>query len=109
MDIRDRKGRFAEGSAGGPGRPPRQTERDYLRATLTGCSVDDWVEIVRQAVTSAKAGDAKARDWLSQYMLGNPVGIAPTSFDLAVDDAAGVDPVETRAAQKRMLESINKF
>src|SRR5438477_1136302 len=41
--------------------PPRQTEREYLRAMLAGCTLEDWQEIVRSAVRDAKKGDARAR------------------------------------------------
>jgi hypothetical protein len=36
----------------------------------------DWREIVKRAVEDAKAGDAKARNWLSKHLCGNdPLGL----------------------------------
>ena len=65
---RNAAGRFAAGNAGGPGRPRREVERRYLDATLAAVAVEDWSEIVKRAVVGAKAGDAKARDWLSRVL-----------------------------------------
>jgi hypothetical protein len=41
-EERTSDGRFVPGNPGGPGRPPRQTEREYLRAMLAGCTLEDW-------------------------------------------------------------------
>ena len=63
--ARDEHGRFAEGNAGGPGRPRRTVERDYLAVLSEAVSLDDWRAVVARAVDDAKAGDARARDWLA--------------------------------------------
>jgi hypothetical protein len=88
---RDSNGRFAEGNRGGLGRPKRATERHYLDAMQVACSPEEWREIVGKAVTDAKNGDAKARDWLSNYLLGKPEGLAPTLRKMAIEDAAGIE------------------
>jgi hypothetical protein len=98
-EPRDGRGRFAKGNAGGPGRPRRQTEREYLRAVLGACSIEDWEEVVRRAVVDAKAGDARAREWLSAYVLGG--GISPST--LAVEEEAGVDPLEEQISLAKLL------
>ena len=90
---RDGRGRFGRGNPGGPGRPPRETERAYLSALSAACPPEVWQEIVARAVTDAKDGDAKAREWLAGYLVGRPKALAPTLHRLAVEDAAGVDPV----------------
>jgi hypothetical protein len=66
---RDTQGRFAKGNHGGPGRLPRVTETTYLRAMHECVSLEDWRRITLQAVRDALNGDAKARDWLSKYLL----------------------------------------
>ena len=71
MDRRDNKGQFAEGNSGGPGRPRRAIERDYLRVLSDACPLETWQEIVERAVSEAKEGDPQARAWLSKYLLGN--------------------------------------
>jgi hypothetical protein len=89
---RDNSGKFAAGNAGGPGRPPRATERDYLVALSESCSTDDWQEIVAKAVIDAKNGDAKARAWLAGYLIGEPGSRGEMLHMLAVEMAAGSDP-----------------
>lgn len=86
MNIRrDEKGRFLPGQAmpAGPGRPPRQTEQDYLAATIAEVSIDDWRKVVRQALTDAKKGNGYARQWLSEYLIGKP----PQILDIRAADA----------------------
>ena len=69
---RNGDGQFAPGNPGGPGRPRRLTEGDYLRTLSQACPPETWRAICRRAVQDALAGDGKARDWLSRYLLGNP-------------------------------------
>jgi hypothetical protein len=83
----DKNGRFAVGNSGGPGRPRRPVEREYLRALNEAVSLDDWKDVVRGALTQAKEGDAKAREWLARYLIGErPADL----IDLWADDVAGV-------------------
>lgn len=69
-DGRDGAGRFAAGNAGGPGRPSRATETEYLRVLSDACPPETWQRIVAKAVTDALDGDGAARAWLSRYLLG---------------------------------------
>jgi hypothetical protein len=69
---RNRQGQFALGNPGGPGRPRRVTEIDYLAALAEEVPLEMWRAICRRAAADAKAGDAKARDWVARYLLGNP-------------------------------------
>jgi hypothetical protein len=85
---RDGDGRFALGNPGGPGRPPRVTERDYLAALAGECPPETWRAICRRAVNDALAGDAKARDWLSRYLLGSP-GELPALWWATWDEGKG--------------------
>ena len=63
MNGNERKpnGQFAEGNPGGPGRPPRDTERDYLATLAEVVDPDAWREICKRALADAKDGDATAR------------------------------------------------
>lgn len=70
--TRDEKGRFASGNGGGPGRPKRATETEYLNATIESVSLADWKKIARKAKDDAINGDATARKWLSDYLIGKP-------------------------------------
>lgn len=70
MQGRDVRGKFAPGNPGGPGRPRRSVEADYLRCLGEACTLEVWAEIVAAAAKAAKAGDAQARSWLGKYLLG---------------------------------------
>lgn len=83
---RDTKGRFAAGSKGGPGRPRRAVERDYLVKSSDCISLDDWGQIVKKAVQNAKKGDARAREFVARFVIGNP----GTLQELAAKEAAGL-------------------
>ncbi len=68
--LRDREGKFVPGTQGGPGRPPRKVESEYLRTLAEVCPPEVWKQICQKAVQNALAGEARARDWLSRYLLG---------------------------------------
>lgn len=75
--MRDKLGRFVKGSSGGPGRPKRATELEYLAVLGEAVGIDTWREVVVRAVTDAKAGDGKAREWLAKYLIGDATTNTP--------------------------------
>ena len=99
---RDRRGRFAPGNAGGPGRPRRRTEADYLAALSDQVPLDAWSQIVERAVGDAIAGDAKARDWLSKHLLPTPTAGTTPLHDGAVQSLSGISKVEDDAETAMM-------
>jgi hypothetical protein len=96
-EQRDDRGRFAQGNCGGPGRPRRAVERDYLAALADAVSIDRWRAIVDRAVEDASQGDAKARQWISEYLTGKPTGDGLAQ--LANAEARADDPL-ARAADE---------
>jgi hypothetical protein len=90
--TRDNKGRFDKGNPGGPGRPKRPTEVAYLNVVMSECSLADWQEISARAVSDAKTGDAKARDWLGKHLIGAVKAEAPTPMIVQQFALTGVDP-----------------
>ena len=56
----------------------RRTEREYVSVLLDAVRLEDWRDVVVQAMTMAKAGDPQARAWLAQYLMGRPEAKAPT-------------------------------
>ena len=71
MAQRDSNGRFIKGVSGNPGgRPIDQTK--YLKKIDTATSLKEWRAIIMRAIADAKRGDAKARQWLGDYLLGRP-------------------------------------
>lgn len=73
MALHDENGKFAKGNPGGPGRPKKEREQKYYEITLTAVTFDEWKAIVIKAKDQAKRGDAVARKWLSDYLLGPPI------------------------------------
>ena len=56
-----------------PACPPlRQNTPGYYRILSKLCPVERWAVIVHRAVAAAEKGDARAREWLSQLLLGKP-------------------------------------
>ena len=73
---RDAHGRWIQGQTGNTaGRPRRDIERKYLDAMMTKVSIEDWAGITAKAVAQSLNGDAKAREWLARYLLGDPIHI----------------------------------
>lgn len=76
--------KFQPGQSGNPaGRPKRSVEEKYLKKISSSVTLTEWREIVKKAVEQAKRGDAKARQWLSDYLVGKPVqGVDLTSDNI---------------------------
>lgn len=74
MAERDKKGRFIKGGVGNPkGRMPKTREIKFFDLTVSAVSEDDWNSIVDKAKEQAKRGDAVARKWLADYLVGQAV------------------------------------
>ena len=58
---RDPDGRFQKSGKGGPGRPRRAIESDYLAKLSEAVPLSVWQEIVAKAVEEAREGDHAAR------------------------------------------------
>ena len=71
----------------------RRTEGDYMGALLDTVTLDDWRDVVAGALQAAKGGDAQARNWLAQYLVGRPEGKAPTPLSIVVQQLNGFDPL----------------
>ncbi|HUY34349.1 MAG TPA: hypothetical protein VMV69_16505 [Pirellulales bacterium] len=84
----DKAGRFAPGNPGGPGRPRREVEAEYLAATMANVTAEAWGRIVAKAVVDAEAGDRHAREWLAR-MLG--LGLVPALEVVTGPDLAPVE------------------
>ena len=75
-DVRDKKGRYAPGHGGGPGRPARATETQYLDTLQDACPLDKWKRICARAVTDALKGSRHARDFLAKFLLPSADALA---------------------------------
>lgn len=68
------KGGFQKGRSGNPnGRPKREREEQYRSIMLAVVTPERWIVVCEKAVTQAEKGDATARKWLSDYLIGPPV------------------------------------
>lgn len=103
---RNTNGTFAPGNAGGPGRPRRAVERDYLAALSDAVSLDAWKAVVARAVADAKAGDARAREWLSRHVLGEQ---PPSLKGLVIAEAAGISAEGEIAAEARHRATFDRL
>ncbi|MGQ0622512.1 MAG: hypothetical protein ACT4QA_21825 [Panacagrimonas sp.] len=103
-------GTFMKGNSGGPGRPRRQVESDYVRALTDACLAETWRDIVNRAVEDARGGDATARAWLATYLIGKPAGNAPTLTKIEFWAARGFDPLASAVAAdehfSKLLEGL---
>lgn len=82
--TRNEKGQFVEGNKASPGRPKRPTEAEYLAALTSRVTLAKWGQIIDRALTDAIAGDYRARQWVSDYIVGKPV----TTIDLRAGEQA---------------------
>ena len=80
MSGRELNGRFAKGNKGGPGRPRRAIETEYLAAIADIVTPEAWCSVVTRALADAEQGDARAREWLSRHLFGEKT---PSVSDLA--------------------------
>ena len=106
---RNPNGTFAEGNPGGPGRPSRATERQYMAVVMAACDLDTWQAIVERAVADAKNGDGTARAWLAGYLLGkpSPAFAAPRPSRVVAAELAGVDEVADEAARMQRTSELD--
>lgn len=77
---------FIKGSVG-----HRRTESDYMSTLLDTVTLEDWRAVVEAAVTAAKSGDASARNWLAQYLVGKSGTTALAPIAIVAHQLAGRD------------------
>lgn len=110
---RANNGKFAKGNSGGPGRPRRAVEADYLRALTDVCPPGVWHEIVAKAVDDARSGDARAREWLAGYLVGRADQKADDLLSLAMRELDQFDPIaaalKSRAEAARSNEKLDEL
>ena len=106
---RNSNGTFAEGNPGGPGRPSRATERQYMAVVMAACDLDTWQAIVERAVADARNGDGTARAWLASYLLGkpSPTHTAPPPTRVLAAELAGIDEVADETARMRRISDLD--
>lgn len=76
-----------------------RTEGDYMSTLLNTVTLDDWQDVVNSTLAAAKQGDAQARAWLAQYLVGKPAGKAPTPLTVVVQQLNGDNPLVNRLSK----------
>ena len=76
-----------------------RTEGDYMATLLDTVTLEDWQDVVSSTLAAAKQGDAQARSWLAQYLVGKPAGKAPTPLTVVVQQLNGDNPLINRLSK----------
>jgi hypothetical protein len=69
---------------------------------LDAVPLEDCRDIVSATLAAAKAGDASARAWLAQYLVGKPGATAPAPLTVVVQQLSGRDPLTERLAKRHI-------
>ena len=77
-----------------------------MSVLLDTVTLDDWRDVVVGALQGAKEGDAQARNWLAQYLVGRPEGKAPTPLTVVVQQLNGVDPLVDKLAKRTIDNAL---
>ncbi len=77
----------------------RRTEADYMAVMLDAVTLEEWRSVVVATLAAAKAGDASARAWLAQYLVGKPTVSAPAPLTVVVQQLSGRDPLVDKLSQ----------
>jgi hypothetical protein len=70
-----------------------------MAALLDRVTIDTWNEIIDATIAAAKSGDARARAWLAEYLLGKPQVEAPTPLPVIVQRISGDDELVENLAR----------
>lgn len=79
---------FQKGNPGGPGRPRRQTETEYLDTLRETVTLDDWREICLAMVDKAKGGDVRAFEALCKWAM--PAHAIEAEIERSDEDPEGL-------------------
>ena len=111
---RDSSGRFAKGNSLSPGRPRRDTEREYLAAFQRALSAEDLEAVTKAILESAKKGNVAACRVIFEYAIGRPaerIAFEPEAEYRVAGRSplqsmeAGLDRINRRVAELRKAES----
>ena len=102
MAERNEKGQFVKGGVGNPkGRPKKAREDRYYEIAMSAVPFAQWKRIFNRAATQAEKGDAQARKFLADYLLGSPV----QRHELT---GAEGGPIETTGGTAELLAAIER-
>ncbi len=98
--------KFKKGNPGGPGRP-KSKNTDYSKILRDALTPQAAFEIVDRAVTDAKQGDARARQWLFAHVCA-PIPKTILVNESALESRQDIDSVVSQLDpdQVRALDAI---
>ncbi len=99
--IRDPRGRFVKGHSGNP-KGAAINQFRYLKKMGSAVTAADWRAVIDKALEQAKRGDARAREWLSEYLMGKP----PQQVDVTSNGETIIDNVQTDRALSALADAI---
>jgi len=99
---RDARGRWLPGQSANPGGRTK-VKKDYLESMRAVATPAKWRAICGRAIEDAIQGDAHARRWLSDYLLGRPSQAVSLSGDIGVTMMTLDEWIQR--AEKRMEEA----
>jgi len=77
-----------------------------MAALLDRVTLDTWNEIVDATVAAAKSGDARARAWLAEYLVGKPQVEAPTPLAVIVQRIRGSDQLVNELSEPAINRAL---
>jgi hypothetical protein len=77
---------------------PKDREVKFYDLTVSAVSEEDWIGIVKTAVRLATKGDAQARKWLSDYLVGLPQQKVDLTTNGENINSIGITGVDYRSA-----------
>lgn len=93
MTEREQNGRFAKGNGGGPGRPKKVREEEWLAILTKTVKTEDLEKVFASGLSRAMAGDVQWAKLLLAYGIGLPIQrtevSGPEGGPLAID--TGID------------------
>lgn len=87
----------------------RRTQSDYMGTLLDRVTLETWGEVVDATVARAKDGDAQARAFLAQYLVGKPAHEAPEPLTIAAQRIRGSDPLVSRLAKPAIYRATHSY
>lgn len=82
----------------------RRTAEERMNTLSITVTQDNWVQVIKKAVSQAISGDYRARQWLSNYLLGPP--IQRLLAQVEVKEVAGFEDDFRAAAIKTLLDEV---
>jgi len=84
----------------------RRTESDYMSTLLEVVTLEEWRAVVEAALTAAKTGDARARNWLAQYLVGKSGTTAQPPLEIVSQQISGRNPLVEAIAQPHISAAL---